>query len=245
MQRCLNVLVPIFAFCAAMPLVAQETEDTPQQAPAPAQAPSPEAEKFSQLLTEAQQLQQSNQLMAAMEKLSEAESIRKDEPIVLNMRGSLYTAMRDFDKAQAAFQKSNELAPGAFEPKFNLTELQYVQGKYPEAETGFTALLQDYPKLRVEVRHITLFKILVSRLKQGKVTEAEETMTNFTNMDDTPAYYFAKAAFAFQKEDKIEAQRWINVGGQVFKQQDNVPYLDSLIEARWIDSLGVPDSLTP
>ncbi|TLD69774.1 hypothetical protein FEM03_15730 [Phragmitibacter flavus] len=212
------------------------------------QPPSPEAiaenEKFGKLVSEAQQFQAQSQLLDAMEKINEAEAIKPGTAILHNMRGSVYTAMRDFDKAQEQFEKAQVLHPGAFEPRFNLLELNYVRGQYTEAEKGFTELLNTYPKLRVEIRHITLFKILVSQLKQDKLTAAEETMKNFTFMDDTPAYYYARAAMSFHKKDKVDGHTWLNKGSQIFKQpEQTVPYVDSLIEARWIDSLGIPDEL--
>lgn len=205
--------------------------------------PSPEEqEKFSKLVNEAQQFQAQSQLLDAMEKINEAEAILPGTAILHNMRGSIYTAMRDFDKAQEQFEKAHAIHPEAFEPRFNLHELNYVRGKYADAEKGFTELLNTYAKLRVEIRHITYFKILVCQLKQDKVTEAEETAKNFTFMDDTPAYYYAKAAIAFHKGDKIEGHTWVNKANQIFpRPEQTVPYVDSLIEARWIDSLGIPN----
>lgn len=216
-----------------------------QQAAAGAPASERSAEnndqKFATIIAEAQKFQADNQLLDAKQKLDEADSLKPGTALVFNMRGSLYTAMRDFDKAQTAFEQARDINPAAFEPRFNLTELQFVRGHYKEAEKNFATLLQEYPKLRIEIRHITLFKILVCQIKQEKTSEAEATMKNFTFMDDTPAYYFAKACFAFQAGDKVEGQRWITKAGQIFKQGENIPYLDSLIESRWVDSLGIPN----
>jgi tetratricopeptide (TPR) repeat protein len=215
-----------------------------QESPAITPEAAAENEKFGKLISEAQQFQAESKLLDAMEKINEAEALKPGTAILHNMRGSVYTAMRDFDKAQEQFEKAQALHPGAFEPRFNLLELQYVRGNYAEAEKGFAELLQTYPKLRVEIRHITLFKILVSQLKLDKLATAEETMKNFTFMDDTPAYYYARAAMFFQKGDKIEGHTWVNKAAQIFKQpEQTVPYIDSLIEARWIDSLGIPDEL--
>ena len=156
------------------------------------------------------------------------------------IRGSVYTAMRDFVKAREAFEKAQTLTPNAFEPKFNIAELSYVEQKYPEAEAAFTKLLQENPKLREEVRHLSQFKVLVSQLKQGKVAEAEKTSLVFTFMDDTPAYYFSKAAFEFQKDNKDGAREWLVKTDKIYKPQQNAVYLDTLMEARWIPSLTVP-----
>lgn len=197
-------------------------------------------DKFRDLIIEVQQLQSQKRFTDALEKIHQAEELQPNNPIIANARGSIYTAMRDFDKAEEFFRKAKAQNPDNFEPKFNLTELDYVRGKYAEAEIGFKDLLKQYPKTRQEVRHLVQFKVLVCQLKQDKVSEADATMKAFTFMDDTPAYYFSKAAFAFQKKLKEEAQEWLTKAGSIFKLPDNAPYLDTLMEARWIENIEVP-----
>ena len=214
------------------------------QTPAPAAAAplSPEvSEKLKAIIKEVQQLHSRQRYTEAMQKLNEADILAPDNAMLANVRGSIYTNMRDFTKARESFIKAQTLSPAAFEPQFNLTELIYVEQKYPEAEAAFTKLLTDFPKLREEVRHLTRFKIIICQLKQNKADEATKGMAAFTSMDDTPAYFFCKAAAAFQKDDKADAQSWIAKAQKIFKPQLNAVYLDTLMEARWLPSLAVPD----
>lgn len=190
---------------------------------------------------EVQQLHARQRYTDAMERLREAEALKPENAVVFNARGSIYTGMRDFDKAREWFKKSEALSPTAFEPKFNLTELDYVQGNYEVAGAGFSKLLADHPKLPLQVRHLTQFKVLVCSLKRDKIVEAEAMMKNFTFMDDTAAYYFAKAAFAYQKDDKALATEWVTKATKIFKPVEIAPYMDSLMEARWLPSLAVPN----
>lgn len=223
------LLLPLLA--CAWPVLAQQ----PSAAP-----PSPEQQKFQQLIVEVQQLHGRGRHFEALQKLNDAESLFPDSPIVHNMRGSVHTGMRAFDKARECFEQSAKLSPDAFEPKFNLTELDYVQGRYAEAEKSFARLLADYPKLPLQVRHLTQFKLLVCRLKMDDAPGAEVMLKNFTFMDDTAAYYYSKAAFAFQKNDKSQAANWLAKADKIFKPIEKAPYLDTLMEARWVESVGVP-----
>ncbi len=211
---------------------------------ASAQTPVPTEDKFRNLIMDVQRLQAEGKNANALEKLNLAEELQPQSPIIPNARGSIYTAMRNFDKARECFNKAKEQSPDSFEPKFNLTELNYVQGKYADAEASFSKLLTDFPKIRQEVRHLIQFKVLVCQLKQDKVSEAETTKKAFTFMDDTPAYYFTQAAFAFQKNNKPDAQEWLTKAGTIFKLPDNAAYLDTLMEAHWIDSISVPESVS-
>jgi tetratricopeptide (TPR) repeat protein len=216
-----------------------------QNAPLPAKpgAPpvaSPLQQEAQAILVKVQTLLGQQHYFDALQELDKAEALVPDNPVLTNVRGSIYTATRDFDKARACFEKSEKLLPGAFEPRFNLAELLYVQESYGEAENAFVALLKEFPRLREEVRHLTQFKVIVCRLKQNKVAEAEEVTKNFTFMDDTPAYYYTKAAFSFQKSDKDDAKSWIAKAMRIFNRTQNSPYIDTLMEARWVNSLGVP-----
>jgi tetratricopeptide (TPR) repeat protein len=197
--------------------------------------------KLREILGEVQQLHAKHRFFDALQKLSEAEALAPENPMIYNIRGSVYTGMRDFEKAQIAFAKAHELLPDSFEPDFNLAELFYVQEKYAEAETAFAKLLEKHVKIREDVRHLTIFKIIICELKQNKTAEAEKNAKTFTFMDDTPAYYFTKAAFAFQNGKQDEARDWLNKAGNIFKQGQNPVYVDSLMEAKWIPSLTVPD----
>ncbi|WP_075087964.1 hypothetical protein [Verrucomicrobium spinosum] len=219
-------------------------KDSDKAAPqAENEAPTPEDARFFNLIREAQGLHATQKNFDALQKLDEAELLQPSSPLIPNVRGSIFTAMRDIPKARENFEKARSLSPEAFEPKFNLVELDYVEGKYPEAEAGFSKLLTDYPKLKLEVRHLSQFKVLVCRLKQGDVSGAQEIAKNFTFMDDTPAYYYSKAAFAYQEGKKGEGNEWLGRAAGIYKQPILVPYIDSLMEAKWVESLGVTESL--
>lgn len=227
-----------FATLLTLPtgLPGQEAPPPPPAAEGGTGAATP---RFIALIREAQALHGLQKNFDALQRIEEAEVLDPSSPLIPNVRGSIYTAMRDFDKAREQFQKARALSPDAFEPKFNLVELDYVSGNYAAAERGFQQLLQDYPKLQLEVRHLTQFKVLVSQLKQDKVTEARQVMTNFSFMDDTPAYYYSKAAFAFQEGKRPEGQEWLARAASIYKAHVIVPYVDSLMEAKWIESLSV------
>lgn len=196
--------------------------------------------EVQKLLGEAQDLQGRHRYFDALAKLDQAEKLTPDDPNIFNIRGAIYLvpAVRDFDKAKEQFEKSNALAPTALAPKFNLAELFFVKHSFAESETAFAALLKEFTKLQMSVRHLVAFKLLVSQAEQNKIDEATKTLkTHFTFMDDTPAYYFAKAEIAFIQKKDDEAKEWIEKANAIFKPGDNAPYLDSLMETRHIPNI--------
>lgn len=218
---------------------ARAQQPDPAVAATPAAQPAVPAE-VSRLLVEAQKLQVRNRYFDALLKLDEAEKLAPDLPDIYNVRGSIYLTevLRDFDKARAFFEKARDLAPGALPPRFNLAELDYVKQDYAKAEAAFQQLVVDFPQVPLAVRHLIQIKILVCQLKQGRRGEAEKTLKDhFTFMDDTPAYYFAKAAFAFDSGDEKSGLDWVARAGAIFKQQENDPFRDALHEAKWLGSV--------
>ncbi len=198
--------------------------------------------KVIKILDEVRMLHSKQQYYAALSKLTEAEVFVPDSPVLINVRGSIYTTMRDFVHAKECFDRAEKILPDAIEPKFNKVELLYADMKYPEAEVAFQKLIADFPKLKEDLRHLAIFKILICQLKQNKIADAEKTMKSFTFMDDTPAFYFAKAAFAFNSSDNEEGKNWMNKAGNIFRADKNAFYINTMMEARWVPSLQIPDA---
>jgi Tfp pilus assembly protein PilF len=199
---------------------------------------SPADQKFNEALLEVRKLAAAQQHQQALDKLAEAESIKPNNAVVHNARGSVYTSMKDYGKARESFAKAEALKPGAFESRFNLTELDYVQGNYEAAAASFTALLAAQAKLPLPIRSLVQFKVLVCKLKLGKVAEAEELVKSFDFKEGTPPSFFTKALHALQKGDQAAANEWLAKAQKTFKPGEIVPYLDALVEARLITLQG-------
>jgi predicted Zn-dependent protease len=201
---------------------------------ATAQSSSPEAQKYAALMDQVRELYGKRQYTDALKRLDEAESLRQDNAKVNNVRGSIYTIMRDYAKARASFEASRKLKPDAYETRFNLAELDFVSGQYDAAEAAFRNLLLDYPKLQPGPQQFVQFKIVISQLKQNMTTEAEAAVKTFAFPDNSPAHYGTQAAFALQKKDTATALHLLNKAAGIFKTGEMIPYVDALMEAKWI-----------
>ncbi len=225
------------SFSAIVLTLLQPHQAAAQAAEAAAETP---ATKFTSLIREAQVLQQRNRFLDALTKLEEAEKLDPKHAEIYNVRGAVYLSkqMRDFDKARVEFKKALELEPDAMAARFNLGEADFVQGQYADGEKGFAGILEKYPKLPSAVRHLVLFKQMICGLKQNKIEEFEKLMNaNFTFMDDTPAYYFGKAALALQKKDEKTGNSWLGKAQLIFTKAASGAYLDTLMEGHYLDSV--------
>lgn len=224
-----------------IPLLALLSLCSPLQAQEPAAGtPSPEAIAKIQ---EAQELSRRDRFVDALAKLDEAEALSPNIAQIFNLRGSIYLSrpLRDFALATEMFDKAEALLPGTIVVAFNRAEVLFVKHDWPAAQKAFQKLLDDFQKVPAPTRHIILFKRLVAEVKQDQIETAEKTLKDsFTFMDDTPAYYYAKAALAFQAKDESKAKEWMAKAGTIFKAEEIAPYVDSLTEARWIPDISMP-----
>jgi tetratricopeptide (TPR) repeat protein len=196
-------------------------------------------------MQELQELQQKNRYVEAIAKLDDLDVRYPNNAALCNARGSIYMspALRDFAKAEEMFDKALKLAPKELPPHFNKAELLFVKHDWAAASKAFQQVLQDFPKLPLQVRHLVYFKHLVSEVKQDQVSTAEKILNDhFTFMDDTPAYYFSKAAIAFHKKDETSAKDWISRANGIFKGPETSAYIDTLMEVRWVPNIGLPEA---
>ena len=106
-------------------------------------------------------------LQESLEKLNELEEITGDFHLIFNMRGAVFTKMRDFKAARAQFEKAVALTKNRpndnFHPRFNIAEINFVEKNWAQARKEFNELiaftdpvLEKLPGLRKEIDAIAL-----------------------------------------------------------------------------------------
>lgn len=194
-------------------------------------------------LAEVQVLQAEQKFVDALLLLDELERDFPNVADIYNVRGSILLSpkMRNYAGAEAAFNRAAGLQVGALAPLFNLAEVNFVKHEWQKALDQLDALLRDFEKVPMSVKHLILYKKAICLVKLERVEAAEALVKeSFTFMDDTPAYYFSKAAVAFHKEEKDQAQDWLTKGLTIFGEKNCLAYIDCLMEARWVPNMALP-----
>jgi tetratricopeptide (TPR) repeat protein len=181
-------------------------------------------------------------LQESLEKLNEVEGVTGDFHIVSNMRGAVFTKMRDFKAARAEFEKAIVLTKNMprenFHPRFNLAEINFVEKNWPQARTEFTELLASSNVPDSGTRRLMEYKIFICHLQEKQANAADSMLEKFDQYDnDSPAYYFAMAATSFAKEKKEEAEEWLASASKIYPKEINDVYQDSLVEVGWLQTL--------
>jgi Flp pilus assembly protein TadD len=177
----------------------------------------------------------------ALAKLDIADQVQQNIPDTWNMRGAIYAQEHDFDKAEDAFEMAGKLNPGDFWPQYNVAELMLMQKQYGQAVTAFQ-------RLSVYGGHEELvqFKIVFASLLEGKKDVAKPVLDAMKFPCDTPAYYFAHAAWGYASGDNKNGNYFARWGIKVFGVPQCAAFYDALAGAGWVPARtadgSVPDS---
>lgn len=246
------------------------------EAPAPEAPPVPKLRAAEQLTEDQRKMllagmgEVSNYIrgvrnLEALEKLDELEQALGGNHYIENLRGAVYTKMRNFAKARTHFQKAVEFAKGhdeeAFHPRFNLAELDFVEAgnaaaqlrevpprpgvdpavvakQWETARDAFAKLLNDPGKGGSSSDSLINFKLFICNLLQKRTADAEVIFSTFDKFDmDSPAYYYAEAVKCFNKDDKEGAQEWLDSAKRIYPKEMNEVFNDSLVEVGWLETL--------
>ncbi len=242
-----------------VPAPAPNAASVAMLSPALQKLPSDQLQNYFRLKDEATSYMRTVRLQESLDRLNQAEKLVGDVlPDIENLRGAVYTKMRDFKMAREHFQKALSLQKDNFHPKFNLAELDFVEKKWSAAQAAFGELILQNAKNKEDelsrakedakeslsrqfdtTERLMQFKILICQLQQQKEADASETMKSFKPYDnDSPAYYFAKAAADYIKEKKEDAEEWINSAKTIYPADMNEIFIDSLVEMGWLQTLN-------
>lgn len=215
----LATCVALLALVVTLPALAQDEKP----------ASTGPSEQFVVLYREAAALLRAKKFEESLEKLNEAEKIETNINAV-NLRGAIYTEMRDYTKAREYFQQAVNMEPDSFGPRFNLGEVDFLEGKYSEARTLFEKV-----KEKNQNNELLNYKIYLTYLLQGDMAKAKKMLGEFDFAGELPAYYFANAAWHFANKEPKVGFGWVSSAQSIYPAQANNLFVDSLVEVGWVD----------
>jgi tetratricopeptide (TPR) repeat protein len=207
--------------------------------------PEESRKEFVKHLGEANRIFQQKRIFETLEELDKAAAIFKDSPEIHNLRGSCYVEMRSFDKALAEFDKAAAFSKDNPSLEFNIGEVQFVTKQWQKALDIFEKVLKQLPADNLALGRLVEFKILLCKKKLGRDNEVTILSEKYDFLDDSPFYYYAKAALAYEDNNLIKAEEWLATAGRIF-QDPNVlaPWQDTLVEYGYIKSFYGDDAAT-
>jgi tetratricopeptide (TPR) repeat protein len=161
--------------------------------------------------------------------LDKADVILPPSPLTLNTRGAIFIEEKNFEKGAYYCQEALKLEPKYYTARFNLAEIQLVQGNYAEARKLFEKFVRENPK-----DELARFRVFLTFLLEKSYNDARRAIDQIPFPGDTPAYYYANAAWEFAHESPEEAKKWLGRAEWTFGPEKSALFADSLYEIGWM-----------
>lgn len=192
---------------------------------------------FIKYLNEATRLFQQKRIFETLEQLQMAEAIFKDSSELYNLRASCFVEMRAFDKALADYDSALKFSQKNPSILFNVGEVYFVTREWQKALDVFEKVIKDLPESNIALSRLIEFKMMLCKNKLGKTDEVMILAEKYDFLDDSPYYYYAKAALEYDAKNMVKAEEWLAIANRIF-QDPNIlaPWQDTLVEYGYIKS---------
>src|SRR5881409_1817475 len=198
--------------------------------------------KFEQ----SQQAFRQRDFATALKLVDEADKVDPNQPATLNLRGEILMQQGQFDDAEAAFKKAAKLDPKLREAQYNLAQIPFKKKEYAKARDRFETLYKRTPGGdKNQAAELIKFKIYMTLLLEGKESRAHAMMDEFQFTGDTPALYYAQAAWEFQHKNPEKAADWTASANKIYSSALNSVFADAFYDVGWIQRPAAATMPTP
>jgi tetratricopeptide (TPR) repeat protein len=195
---------------------------------------------------QAQQALGQRDLDTARKFVDEADASEPNQPATLNLRGEIMMEQKQFDEAEATFRKALKIDNKFRQAQYNLAQLPFKKKDYAKARDRFEQLFSQTPGGdRNQAAQLIKYKIYLTFLLEGKDSRAQKMMEQFQFTGDTPALYYAQAAWEFKHNNPTKANDWITSAKKIYSPALNDVFGDSFYDLGWVQSASIAGSPAP
>src|SRR4051812_26629892 len=195
---------------------------------------------------QAQQAFQQRDIDTARKFVEEADGADPNQAPILTLKGEVLLEQKDFDGAEAAFKKAAKIDPKFREAQYNLAQIPFKKKDYRKARDRFEALFNQTPGGdKNQASQMIKFKIFMTLLLEGQDSKAQKMMEQFQFTGDTPALYYAQAAWEFKHNNPVKANDWIASAKKIYSASLNGVFADSFYDLGWLQSAAAGGSPGP
>ena len=176
----------------------------------------------------------------------QADTAEPNQPQILNLRGAILLEQQKYDDAEGFFKEALKVDPKFREAQFNLADVPFRNKDYANARDRFQALLKQTPGGdKNQAAQLINFKVFLTYLLEGKDSRAQKLMEQFQFSGDTPALYYAEAAWEFKHDNTDKANDWITSARKIYPSASNALYAGGFYDLGWLKSAMTVSSPTP
>ena len=183
---------------------------------------------------------------AARKLVDEADAAEPNQAPTLNLRGEILLEQKEYEQAEAEFRKAIKLDPKFRDAQYNLAQVPFKKQEYAKARERFEALFASTSGAdKDQAAQLIKFKVYMTWLLEGKDARAQKMMEQFQFTGDTPALYYAQAAWEFKNNNPSKANDWVTSARKIYSPALNGIFSESLFDLGWLQSPAVAASAAP
>ncbi|MGI8438548.1 MAG: tetratricopeptide repeat protein [Chthoniobacterales bacterium] len=172
--------------------------------------------------------------------LKALEGVPQDEPtgFAPTYRGLAYFQQGKLDEAAQALREAHAAFPGLYVPQLYLGDTLFRQKKWAEARTVYQETLKQTNVLILNER--LRYGILLTYLGAKDDAGAKAALDRIVFPTESPAYYYAQAAWGFAHDNRSAGEKWIATAARVFDQDKTAWFAHFLFDLGWIKTQPPP-----
>src|SRR5947209_8100047 len=187
--------------------------------------------KFEQ----SQQALRQRDFATALKLIDEADQAVPNQPLTLNLRGEILMQQGHFEEAETEFNKAAKLDPKLSQAQFNLAQIPFKKKDYAKARERFETLYKRTPGGdKNQAAELIKFRIYLTLLLEGKESRAHAMMEEFQFTGDTPALYYAQAAWEYKHNNAEKAAEWTTSANKIYSAALNNIFADPFYDVGWV-----------
>ncbi len=186
---------------------------------------------------EAEQALAQRDFTAARKLIDDADAADPNQAAISNLRGEILLEQKEFEQAESEFHKAAKLDPKLRDAQYNLAQVPFKKGEYEKARTRFETLFSSTTGAdKDRAAQLIKYKVYLTYLLEGKDARAQKMMEQFQFTGDTPALYYAQAAWEFKHDNATKANDWVTSARKIYPAALNGLFADAFFDLGWLQS---------
>ncbi len=188
------------------------------------------ADPYTDALAEMSDAMRARDYPGALRALDRAEEMVPPNARTLTARGAIALQRRKWEEATKLLTSATKMDPKYYPARFNMAECLFMQLKYAGSRELFQKLLEDNPR-----DELVQFRIFLDYLLEKDDATARAQIARMKYPGETPAFYYANAAWEFAHGNQEEGNAWVTRGNWAFTSPAKTAnFAAALVQLGWI-----------
>ena len=174
----------------------------------------------------------SGHLERALASIAQAEKELPKQGFSHNLRAEILMKQGKLDEAENELQKALALTPKLSEASYNLAAIYFKRKQFSKAREELEKLFSVTRE--TQSQQFLRYKVFLTFLLEGSDYQAELMMKKFTYTAETPALYYAQAAWSFHHGQTEDGNDWIQTARRIYSPELNLIFADDFYPLRWL-----------